>query len=310
MKKFVLILIVLVVVVLIAYRAKVVFERARLQETKTEERITPVEVELVEKQSLTLSLSFVGDVKGEEEVDVFPKASGKLSDLKVKEGDRVKKGQVVALVDRDVDGVRFEPLEVISPMDGIVGIVYLDQGAEVSPPSPGPGMGTALMRIINMDKVKVVVNVVEEDLGKIRTGQDATVKVDTYPEKTFSGKVSLISPMVNQRTRTARVEIGLSNPKHLLKPGMFADVEIALGTKEDIVLIPAHAIVEETGEKKVFVVSDGRAVSRMVETGLSQDGWIEIQSGLAEDDSLIVTGQYLVKDGEPVKVVSPKGGKK
>jgi multidrug efflux pump subunit AcrA (membrane-fusion protein) len=292
MKKFILILIVLVVVVLIAYRAKVVFERTRLQETKTEERITPVEVELVEKQSLTLSLNFVGDVKGEEEVDVFPKASGKLSDLKVKEGDRVKKGQVVALVDRDVDGVRFEPLEVISPMDGIVGIVYLDQGAEVSPPSPGPGMGTTLMRIINMDKVKVVVNVVEEDLGKIRAGQDATVKVDTYPEKTFSGKVSLISP------------------KHLLKPGMFADVEIALGTKEDIVLIPAHAIVEETGEKKVFVVSDGRAVSRMVETGLSQDGWIEIQSGLAEDDSLIVTGQYLVKDGEPVKVVSPKGGKK
>lgn len=310
MKKFVLILIVLMVVVLIAYRAKVVFERARLQETKTEERITPVEVELVEKRSLTLSLSFVGDVKGEEEVDVFPKASGKLSDLKVKEGDRVKKDQVVALVDRDVDGVRFEPLEVISPMDGIVGIVYLDQGAEVSPPSPGPGMGTELMRIVDMDQVEVVVNITEEDLGKINLGQMASIEVDTYPDKVFSGKVSLISPMVDRLTRTARVEIGLANPKHLLKPGMFADVEIALGKKEDIVLIPAHAIVEETGEKKVFVVSDGKAMSRMVETGLSQDGWIEVQSGLAEDDSLIVTGQYLVKDGEPVKVVSPRGGKK
>ena len=142
MKKFVLILIALIVVVLIAYRAKVVFERTRLQENKTEERITPVEIGLVKKGSLTLSLSFVGDVKGEEEVDVFPKASGKLSDLKVKEGDRVKKNQVVALVDRDVDGVRFELLEVLSPLDGIVEMVYLDEGAQVSPPSSGPGRGT------------------------------------------------------------------------------------------------------------------------------------------------------------------------
>lgn len=310
MKKLVIVLVVLIAVVLIVYRSKVVIERARLQETKTEERITPVEVELVEKRSLTLSLSFVGDVKGEEEVDIFPKASGKLSDLKVREGDRVKKDQVVALVDRDVDGVRFEPLQVISPTDGIVGIVYLDQGAEVSPPSPGPGMGTELMRIVDMDRVKVVVNVTEEDLGRINLGQKTSIKVDTYPDKVFSGKVSLISPTVNRLTRTARVEIGLPNTKHLLKPGMFADVEIALGKKEDIVLIPAHAIVEETGEKKVFVVSDGKAISRMVETGISQDGWIEIHNALAEGDSLIVTGQYLVRDGEPVKVVSPKGGKK
>jgi multidrug efflux pump subunit AcrA (membrane-fusion protein) len=310
MKKLVIVLVILIAVVLIVYRAKVVIERARLQETKTEERITPVEVQLVEKRSLTLSLHFVGDVKGTEEVDIFPKASGKLSELKVKEGDRVRKGQVVALVDRDVDGVRFEPLEVISPMDGIVGIVYLDQGAEVSPPSPGPGMGTELLRIVDMDQVKVVVNVTEEDLGKIGLRQKTSIEVDTYPDKVFSGKVSLISPMVNRRTRTAPVEINLPNPKHLLKPGMFADVEIALGKKEDILLIPAHAIIEETGEKKVFLVSDGKAVSRLVETGISQDGWIEIQNALAEGDSLIVTGQYLVKDDEPVKVVSSRGGKK
>jgi membrane fusion protein (multidrug efflux system) len=310
MKKFIFVLVVLIVVVLVAYRAKVLFERARRQETRMEKVITPVEVELVNKGNLTLSLNLVGDVKGEEEVDIFPKASGKLSELEVKEGDRVKKDQVVALVDRDVDGMRFELLEVISPMDGIVGVVYLDQGAEVSPPSPGPGMGTELMRIVNMERVKVVVNVTEEDLGKIDLGQMASIRVDTYPDRLFSGKVTLISPMVNQLTRTASVEIMLSNPKHLLRPGMFADVEIALGKKEDIVLIPAHAVVEEVGEKKVFVVLGGKAVSRVVETGISQDGWIEIQNELAEGDSLIVTGQYLVKEGEPVKVVSRKGGKK
>lgn len=310
MKKFVLILIALIVVVLIVYRAKVVLERTRLEETRIEKRITPVEVELVKKGSLALSLNFVGDVKGKKEVDIFPKASGKLSDVKVKEGDRVKRDQVVALVDRDVDGMRFELLEVISPMDGIVGMVHLDEGAEVSPPSPGPGMGTVIMKIVNMDQVRVVVNVVEEDLGKISVGQNATIKVDTYPDTTFSGKVILISPMVNPLTRTASLEISLSNPKHLLKPGMFAYVEILLGKKEDLILIPAHTIVEETGKKKVFVVMDGKAKSRMVETGISQGGWVQIKSGLAQNDSLIVTGQYLVKENEPVKIVSQKGGEK
>jgi len=308
MKKFIVILAALIVAILIVYRAKVVLERTRQEETRIERRITPVEVQLAKKGSLTLSLNFVGDVKGKEEVEIFPKASGKLSQLKVKEGDRVKRDQVVALVDRDVDGVRFELLEVISPMDGIVGMMYLDEGAEVSPPSPGPGMGTVLMRVIHMDEVKVVVNVVEEDLGKIKVGQEATIKVATYPDRTFSGKVSQISPLVNPRTRAAPVEITLPNPEHLLKPGMFAYAEISLGKKKGFILIPAHAIVEEAGKKKAFVVTEGKAVSRMVETGISQEGWVQIKSGLAENDSVIVTGQYLVKDNEPVKIVSGKGG--
>ena len=310
MKRFVWILIVLIVVILVAYRAKVVFERTRQEETRIERRITPVEVELAKKGTLTLSLNFVGDVKGKEEVDIFPKASGKLWELKVEEGDRVKKDQVVALVDRDVDGVKFQLAEVTSPLDGIVGLIYLDEGAEVSPPSPGPGMGTALMKVINMDQVKVVVNVVEEDLGKISVGQKATIKVDTYPDRTFSGRVNLISPMVNPLTRAVPVEITLSNPKHLLKPGMFVYAEISLGKKEDLILIPEHAILEERGKKKVFVVTGGKAISRMVEIGISQEGWVQIKNGLAENDSVIVTGQYLVKNNEPVKIVSPKGGEK
>jgi Cu(I)/Ag(I) efflux system membrane fusion protein len=217
---------------------------------------------------------------------------------------------VVAVVDRDVDGVKYEQLEITSPVDGIVGMVYLDEGAEVTPPSPSPSMGTQLIRVINMDQVKVVVNVVEEELGKIKKGQEAKIKVDAYPDKTFSGNVSLISPLVNQLTRTASVEITLPNPQHLLKPGMFAQVEISLGEKDDLVLIPAHTILQEGERKRVFVVTEGKAVSRNVETGISQNGWVEIKSGLSENDSLIVSGQYLVKRDEPVKVIAPKGGEK
>ncbi|MCJ7577827.1 MAG: efflux RND transporter periplasmic adaptor subunit [candidate division Zixibacteria bacterium] len=310
MKKVILILIILVVVVFIVYRAKVVLERTRLEETKLEKSITPVEVEVVKKGNLTLSLNLIGDIKGKEEIDIFPKASGKLLELKVKEGDRVKKDQVVAVVDRDVDGVKFEPVEVISPVEGIVGMVYLDQGAAVNPPEPAPSMGTPLIRVVNMDQVKAVVNVVEEELGKIKKGQEAKIKVDAYPDKTFSGNVTLISPLVNQLTRTASVEIALPNPQHLLKPGMFAQVEISLGKKDDLILIPAYSILQEGEGKRVFVVTDGKAIPRKIETGISQNGRVEIKSGLAENDSLITSGQFLVKADEPVKVIAPRGGEK
>jgi multidrug efflux pump subunit AcrA (membrane-fusion protein) len=308
MKKFIIVMAVLIVAVLVAYRAKVVIEKTRLQETTMEERTTAVQVQPVKKGTLNLSLSFVGDVKGEEEVDIFPKASGKLAVLKVKEGDRVGKDQVVAVVDRDVDGVRFEMLNVVTPLEGTVAQVFLDEGAEVSPPSPGPGMGTAIMRVINMDQVKGVVNVTEEELGKIKPGQDAQVKVSTYPDKVFPGKVTLVSPVVDPLTRTALVEITLSNPQHLLKPGMFARVQVLLGKKEDVILIPAHAVMQEAGNKTVFVVREGKAVLLPIETGASQDGQVQVVAGLTDGDSLIVAGQYLVKNGEPVKVISAGEG--
>jgi multidrug efflux pump subunit AcrA (membrane-fusion protein) len=299
MKKIVVILIVVVAVILIVYRTKVVLEKTRLEETAVEERITPVEVELVKRGNLSLSLKLLGDIKGSEEVDVFPKAPGKLVELKVKEGDRVKKNQVVALVDRDMDGLKFELAEVTTPVSGIVTKRYLDIGAEVSPPSPG----TALFQVINMDQVKVVVNVVEEELGNTRQGQKAEVRVDAYPDKIFSGNVSLISPVVNQLSRTAQVEIILSNPEHLLKPGMFAQTKIFTGDKKDIILIPAHSITDQGQNKKVFVVNEGKAMSRTLETGITKDGWVEIKNGLSENDSLIVAGQYLVKENELVKVI-------
>jgi multidrug efflux pump subunit AcrA (membrane-fusion protein) len=298
MKKLIIVVAILIVAVLVAYRAKVVIEQTRLQETTMEERITAVQAQPVKKGTLDLSLSFVGDVKGEQEIDIFPKASGKLALLKVKEGDRVAKDQVVAVVDRDVDGVRFEALNVVTPL----------AGAEVSPPSPGPSMGTAIMRVINMDQVKAVVNITEEELGKIKPGQDAQIKVNTYPEREFSGKVTLVGPVVDPLTRTATVEITLANPQHLLKPGMFARVRVLLGKVRDVILIPAHAVMQEAAKKTVFVVRQGKAVLLPVETGASQDGQVQVLSGLAEGDSLIVAGQYLVKNDEPVKVIPQKEG--
>ena len=303
MKKVLIGILVLVILALIGYRGYKMYKKSQIKEVAVEEKIAPVQIEVVKTSPLTESLNLTGDVKGIEEINVFPKVSGKLVEVKVKEGDRVKKERVLAIIDRDIEGVKFELAEVTSPVEGIVGRVYLDQGARVSPPSPGPGMGTIMFRIVNMDTVVVVVNVIEKDLSKIKKGQRTKIKVDAYPEKRFNGKITLVSPTVNPMTRTASVEITIPNLNHRLKPGMFAEAEIIIKKKTEAILIPAYAILEQSEDKKVFTVVGGKAVLKVIELGIDQGDSVEVKSGLDVGDTLIVAGHHRVLGGELVRIV-------
>ena len=302
MKKAVIWIIIIAVLVFIGYRGYKAYEKSQIKEVPVEENTKPVEIGVVRTTSFTKFLSFTGDIEGIEEIDVFPKVSGKLVEIKVKEGDRVKKDQVLALVDRDVPGMKFELAEVTSPAEGIVGWVFLDQGAGVSPPSPSPQMGTPIFRIVNMDQVKVVVSVIEKDLPRIKVGQTAEVKVDAYPDRNFSGKVSLVSPVIDRPTRSASVEITLSNPGHLLKPGMYAQVSIITEKTREAILIPNYSILEKEGQKMVFVVRGQKAFSKSIETGDFGSDSIEVKQGLADGDTLIVSGQYRVNNGDSIRI--------
>ncbi len=303
MKKVILWIALLAILGFLGYRVWVAYQRSQVKEVDVEKKIPPVQIEVIKTSPLTESLNLTGDVKGIEEINVFPKASGKLVEVKVREGDRVKKEQTLAIIDRDIDGVKFEPVEVASPVKGIVGVVYLDQGARVNPPEPGPGMGTPILRIVNMDTVKVVAYVIEKDLSKIKLHQKAKVSVDAYPDQMFSGKITLISPTINPMTRTASVEITIPNQNHKLKPGMFAQVEIIIRKEEDAILIPAYAVLEQSDNKKVFTVVNGKATLRSIEVGIDQGDSVEVKSGLVEGDTLVVAGHYRVSGGDSVRVV-------
>ncbi len=306
MKKVILWLILVAIIGFLGYRVWVAYQRSQIKEVEKTEEIPPVQIEVVKTSPLTESLNLTGDVKGIEEINVFPKVSGKLVEMKIREGDRVKKEQVLAIIDRDVEGMRFEQAEVTSPVRGIVGTVYLDKGARVNPPEPGPSMGTALLRIVNMDTVKVVVCVIEKDLSKIKLHQKTRVLVAAYPGQMFSGKITLISPTINQMTRTASVEITIPNRNHKLKPGMFAEVEIIIRKQDDAILIPAYAVLEQSSNKKVFTVVDGKAVMGLIEVGIAQGDLVEVKSGLDAGDTLIVAGHHQVSSGDLVSIV--KGG--
>jgi membrane fusion protein (multidrug efflux system) len=307
MKKLIFWLILIIIIGFVGYRGWMAYQRSQVEEVEVKEEIPPVEIRVVKTSPLTETLSLSGDVQGIEEIDVYPKASGKLVDVKVEEGERVASDQVLAVVDRDVDGVHFQPAEVTSPVMGIVGKVYLDQGARVSPPDPGPGMGTPILRIVNMDQVKVVVSVIERDFSKIKLNQKAAISVGAYPDEEFSGKITLISPTINPMTRTASVEIIIPNPNHRLKPGMFAKVDIIIREKADAILIPTYAVLEQSEVHKVFILANGKATSEVVQLGADQGELVEAVSGVNVGDSLVVAGHHRISSGETVRVIQGGG---
>ncbi len=285
-KRIILGVIVLVVVLIIAGR--MLSFRKGVETVPVEEGVTVKVMETV-KKDIRETISLTGDIKARERIEVYPRVSGKIIKKNVVEGDRIKKGQTIVLIDRDEPGFKFEPAPVDSPLAGIVGRVYVDLGTKVTPQTP-------IALIVDIDRVKVKIDVVEKDLPKIKIGQEVRVRVDAYPDKVFTGKAWKISPIVDPISRKAWVETLIPNPKHLLKPGMFARVEIIIKTHKDTLLLPHKALLKQNGQKIVFVVQDSRALLKRVETGLSDEESIEIVKGLAEGEIVIIEGNYGLSD--------------
>ncbi|MBR1208121.1 MULTISPECIES: efflux RND transporter periplasmic adaptor subunit [unclassified Bradyrhizobium] len=155
--------------------------------------------------------------------------------------------------------------------------------------------GDVLFRIVDHDVVWVMVDVAERDLGLIEVGQKVTVRPRAYPDRPFIGKVSLIYPHLKAETRTARIRIELSNPDDVLRPDMYADVEIATGTEAPVVTVSSSAVID-SGERQVVLLDkgDGRFEPREVKLGRRGGGRVEIREGLTENDKVVVSANFLI----------------
>jgi multidrug efflux pump subunit AcrA (membrane-fusion protein) len=240
-------------------------------------------------------LNFVGDIKAKEEVTLFSKVTGKLVDYKVNESDRVKREQVVAMADRNEVGFKFQEAPVLSTIDGVVGRTYLDVGADIQ-------LNTPIALIVNMDEVRVRVSVVEKHLPKVRINQEAHIYVDAYPDKTFTGKVTKRSPVVDLKTRTAPIEITVPNSNQELLPGMFAKVEIIINRFEDAIIVPEESIVTTVGKTLVYTVSEGKASLKDVQLGIREKGRVQVLSGLKGNETVVIGGHQKVRDGSLVSI--------
>lgn len=215
-------------------------------------------------------------------------------------GDTVRKGDRLALVESRVVGDPPPTVLIAAPMAGTIDARNVVVGQSVEPDS-------ILFHLSDLARMRVVGRVYEEDLGKVRAGQAAHVKVLAYPNEAFSGSVSYVGPALDPDTRTVDIAISLENGKGLLKPNLFARVDVVTGRSEAALTIPNKAVLEAGGEKFVFV-RQGNAFARTeIEVGAIDDRFTEALSGLVPGDEVVTVGarevytQWLTGGG-------PKGG--
>ena len=175
-----------------------------------------------------------------------------------------------------------------APRDGVV----LERNAV---DGQGFKAGDVLFRIADHSAVWVMADVAEGDLGALQPGQSVKVTTRAHPGRVFGGKVAVVYPHLMKETRTVRVRIELPNPDLALLPDMYADVDIATGSDEPVVAVPASAVID-SGTRQVVILDrgDGRFEPRDVKLGRKGDNYIEIVSGLQDGESVVVNGNFLI----------------
>jgi membrane fusion protein (multidrug efflux system) len=186
--------------------------------------------------------------------------------------------------------------EIRAPIDGVVSARHIKVGNTIAPNDP-------TFRVTNLDPLVAYVHIPEKEFRKLAPKQSAEVVVDALGGDRFAGVISRISPTVDPKTGTFRARVEVQDPTARLKPGMFARVSIVYERRENALQLPRSAIVDADGTQSVFVVADGKAAQTPVQTGLANNGWIEITGGLKGDEQVVVVGQGGLKTGTAVKVV-------
>jgi membrane fusion protein (multidrug efflux system) len=162
--------------------------------------------------------------------------------------------------------------------------------------------GTPLLYLTRNNPVKLSFTVTEKDVARLKIGQECVFKVDSFPDREFKGKLSVIYPNLEERTRSLQAEALVPNPQMLLKPGLFARVTLYTGGAVDKVIVPITALLYENNKVKVFVVEGDQAKERFVQVGGKYGEYMELAEGLKGGEQLVVVGQNNLAEGVKVNV--------
>jgi len=155
--------------------------------------------------------------------------------------------------------------------------------------------GEMLYQIADLGAIWVLADVFERDIGLVKVGQQVKLAINAYPDKSFTGTVAYIYPTLKAETRTIPVRIELANPGGLLKPAMYASVELAVGGRGKVVTVPISAVID-SGVRQVVLVQKaaGRFEPREVKLGARSDEHVEVREGVAEGEPVVVAANFLI----------------
>ena len=304
-----------------------------------EETVQLVKVEKVVEQPIPQVVSYTATVEPYKRNLISSSLPNRIKKIYVEVGDHVKAGQKLVDLDRanlaqqklqldnleleynrvkelfavggasqqQVDQMRtqyetaktsYENLDentiLVSPVNGVVTARNFDDGDMAS---------GAILIVMQIQPVKVLVNVSESDFTKVKQGMPVDVNVEVYGDEKFNGKVSLIHPTIDASTRTFVTEINIPNTDSRIRPGMFARVNIDFGNV-DRVVVPDRAVIKRSGsgDRFVYVYKDGKVSFNQVQLGRHIDNTYELISGVESGSMVVTAGHTRLKDGAAVKI--------
>ncbi|MGC8867024.1 MAG: efflux RND transporter periplasmic adaptor subunit [Elusimicrobiales bacterium] len=255
-----------------------------------------VGVKRIQRMDLKQEIVVVGNIKAKDEAVLYPRVGGKLIENLVKEGDFVKKEDPVALIKRDEVGAVYEPSPVPSTIDGYIGRVYQDVGADVNPMTP-------IALVVNQSIVRVQMEIPEKYLSDISQGQRIYFTVSSYPSKNFYGKIDKISPVIDKVSRTFLAESIMENSSGMLKSGMTAEVHIVLKEAKNAVAVPKSAVIWKNNKPYIYLADRQKniAVEKEIKIGIINTDYVEAKN-VNDGEYVITVGLYGIKDGVKIKI--------
>lgn len=181
-----------------------------------------------------------------------------------------------------------------APIDGFVTERTADLGEYVSPQQK-------VVTIVRTNPLRIRIDIPEQSIPEVKVGQSVSITTSAWPDKNFAGRVARIAPNVSATSRTMTVEAEIDNSGNTLKPGQFATVRLLQERAEPAVLIPARAVMNQAGVNRVYVIKDGHAEQRLVQTGQTEGDLIEIKNGVAADEQVATSNLEQLTDGIAVK---------
>ncbi len=304
-----------------------------------EEELPLVETDVVAVREIPLSETYTANIEAENLNNIAPATPNRIRRILVDVGDPVRRGQTLVELDAaNIDQLKIQLDQIERDYNRAAELLRIGSGTQMAVEqakaqldaartqyqnarentiltSPVSGVVTARnydpgdmsgnLPILSVGQispaVKAVINVTENDLTLVRRGMEAMVKFDAFPDEAFHGTVTRISPAIDPATRTFATEVTISNPKAEIKPGLFAYVTLDFGSRNNVV-VPDRAVVKQTGSgnKFVYVYKGGKVSFNLVELGRRLDSGYEIISGVADGDSVVITGQSRLADGVSV----------
>ena len=181
-----------------------------------------------------------------------------------------------------------------APIDGFVTERTADLGEYVSPQQK-------VVTIVRTNPLRMRIDIPEQAISEVRVGQSVSITTSAWPDRNFSGRVARIAPNVSAASRTLTVEAEIENGSGALKPGQFATVRILQERADPAVLVPARAVLTEAGVSRLYVIKNGHAEQRIVQTGQTEGDLLEIRTGLAADEQVATSNLEQLSDGIAVK---------